>query len=271
MRTATETSCASEALYYGIEPQTASSQTGYKWSFASKTSKADNDALRAAREEVGVATYQRSRSSGMPQASGSGRVQGPTLPKPSDLVIAREDAEDQRMSERDMKRKRSKKEQKERLEDVVGPKEVGKEAMLEKKRATREADRAFRERGDDGLEADESTLMGGGDSFRDRYVLHMHDSLCILINVHRCSGLLKGMLLVRGSRRRNSEPERTVTLRFESVLKLFVRRRKRRWICSCRWRKRNTADHFLLVSLFQSPLGTIDACNIHTNHAYILS
>ncbi|KAJ3549534.1 hypothetical protein NM688_g5167 [Phlebia brevispora] len=51
---------------------------------------------------------------------------------------------------------------------MVGPKEVGKEGMLEKKRARREADRSFRERGDDGFEMDDSTLMGGGDSFQER-------------------------------------------------------------------------------------------------------
>lgn len=39
--------------------------------------------------------------------------------------------------------------------------------MLEKKRARRENDKAFREKGDEGLEADESTLLGGGDSFKD--------------------------------------------------------------------------------------------------------
>jgi hypothetical protein len=70
-----------------------------------------------------------------------------------------------------MKRKRDRAEAKERVEDMVGPKEVGKEGMLEKKRARRETDRAFREKGDDGFEADESTLLGGGDSFRDQYVL----------------------------------------------------------------------------------------------------
>jgi len=51
---------------------------------------------------------------------------------------------------------------------MVGPKEVGRDAMLEKKRARRDGDRAFREKGDDGFEADERTLLGGGDSFRER-------------------------------------------------------------------------------------------------------
>lgn len=40
--------------------------------------------------------------------------------------------------------------------------------MLEKKRARREEDKNFREGKEDaGLEVDERTLLGGGDSFRD--------------------------------------------------------------------------------------------------------
>ena len=57
---------------------------------------------------------------------------------------------------------------KERIEDMVGPKEVGREGMLEKKRARREADRSFREKGDDGFEIDDSILIGGGDSFQQQ-------------------------------------------------------------------------------------------------------
>ncbi|KAI0347903.1 hypothetical protein BDW22DRAFT_1341155 [Trametopsis cervina] len=155
-----------KSLYYGVEPQAASSQTGYKWSFASKASRADAEAVRAARAEVGAATYARSNVG--PSASGSGRLQGPTLPSQSDLIMAREDAESSHLSERDRKRKRDKLDAKDKLEEMVGPKEVGREGMLEKKRARREADRSFREKGDDGFEADDSTLMGGGDSFQER-------------------------------------------------------------------------------------------------------
>ena len=110
-------------------------------------------------------------------------MQGPTLPSQSDLVIAREDADAQRGKDRELKRKRDRKEEKERVEDAVGPKEVGREGMLEKKRARREADKAFRDRGDEGLEADESTLMGGGDSFRDQCVFSSPVS-CSLLPVH---------------------------------------------------------------------------------------
>ena len=41
--------------------------------------------------------------------------------------------------------------------------------MLEKKKLKRENDRDFRERGDEGLEINESTLMGEGDSFKAQY------------------------------------------------------------------------------------------------------
>lgn len=96
---------------------------------------------------------------------------GPTLPSQSDITYGREAAEEARKAEHDYKRKRDRKEEKDRVEDVVGPKEIGKEGMLEKKRARREADRNFREKGDDGFEADETTLMGSGGSFQDAYVL----------------------------------------------------------------------------------------------------
>ncbi|KAI6030982.1 hypothetical protein EDC04DRAFT_3142445 [Pisolithus marmoratus] len=160
-----------ESLYNDPGSLPATKQTTYKWSFASKDSGADEEALRSAREDVGSATYAPGRSSRgageETSGSGSGRTIGPTLPSASDLVLAREVASEYQAIERDLKRKRDRAEAKGRLEDIVGPKEVGREAMLEKKRARRENDRAFREKGDEGFEADESTLLGGGDSFRD--------------------------------------------------------------------------------------------------------
>ncbi|KAF8971869.1 hypothetical protein BDZ97DRAFT_1901515 [Flammula alnicola] len=146
--------------YDGIEPGSipATVNTSYKWSFASKKSRADDDALRAAREEVGAATYGHDSLNGNARAGSSGRVQGPAMPSASDLTLAREFATE----------RRDKNGPKERIEDMVGPKPVGREAMLEKKRARREGDRTFREKGDEGLELDESTLMGGGDSFKEQ-------------------------------------------------------------------------------------------------------
>jgi len=153
----------SESLYAGIDPSTvtATSQTAYKWSFASKKTRADDEALRNAKEQIAAATYNLESS----QAS-RGRVLGPTLPSASDRTYAREEAAAQEQEERVYKRKRDKMEAKERVEDMVGPREVGREGMMEKKRARREADRDFREKGDEGLEADETTLLGGGDSFK---------------------------------------------------------------------------------------------------------
>jgi len=159
-----------KSLYAGVDPskQSARSQTAYKWAFASKGTKAEDDALQAARAEVGAATYGADqRPSSTTPGSGSGkRVQGPTLPPHADRILAREAAEEQAVAEHEYQRKRDKAEARERVEDMVGPREVGRERMLEKKRERREGDRAFREKGDEGLEVDEGTLMGGGDSFK---------------------------------------------------------------------------------------------------------
>lgn len=159
--------------YEGIDSfaSQASDQTGYKWSL--KRTRADNDALQTARQEISAATNVRENTS-HPTASGSsssggGRVLGPTLPSASDLTLARESAAEWGEKERAYQRKREKGEARDRIEDMVGPKPVGREAMLEKKQARREGDRTFRERGDDGMDLDESTTMGGGDSFRERY------------------------------------------------------------------------------------------------------
>jgi len=148
--------------------------TGYKWGFASKTSRADTEAIRAARQEV-----ESSRRRG---TASKPRVLGPSLPSQADRVLAEEEAEERRAAELQRKRKRERAEDKDRVEDMVGPKEIGKAGMLEKKRVKRENDKAFREKGDDGfVEADDKTLMGGGDSFRERWAsfgpLHLCQSV----------------------------------------------------------------------------------------------
>ncbi|OSD00918.1 hypothetical protein PYCCODRAFT_1478921 [Trametes coccinea BRFM310] len=154
------------SIYAGVaRAPSASSQTAYKWSFASKASDADHKALRAAREEIDNATWNRSQSGPGP-SSGGGRVIGPAMPSSSDRILAQEAADEYRAAEREYQRKRERKEAKERLEEIVGPKEPGRAGQLEKKKAQREANRAYREKGDEGLEVDESTLMGGGDSFQ---------------------------------------------------------------------------------------------------------
>ncbi|KAI9462406.1 hypothetical protein BJY52DRAFT_1222021 [Lactarius psammicola] len=154
-----------KSLYAGIDPskQSANSQTAYKWSFASKRTRAEDEALLAARAEVGAATYHISdEPSSRSGDGGSKRVQGPSLPPQADRILAREAAEERAAAERDYQRKRDRAEARERVEDMVGPREVGRERMLEKKRERREGDRAFREKGDEGLEIDEGTLLGGG-------------------------------------------------------------------------------------------------------------
>ncbi|KAF9443278.1 hypothetical protein P691DRAFT_843329 [Macrolepiota fuliginosa MF-IS2] len=163
----------SRKYYEGIDSSVAqaSDQTAFKWSFTSKQTRADGDALRAAREEISAATNAREQSSSAtsPGSSSSrARMMGPTLPSASDLTFAREYAAEQQEKERLYQRKRDKAEARDRVEEMVGPKAVGREAMLEKKQLRRENDRAFRERGDEGLDLDESTTMGGGDSFQDR-------------------------------------------------------------------------------------------------------
>ncbi|KAH8997548.1 hypothetical protein EDB92DRAFT_1793014 [Lactarius akahatsu] len=158
-----------KSLYAGIDPssQSATSQTAYKWSFASKRTRAEDEALQAARAEVGAATYRAGDEPSSRTGDGSNkRVQGPSLPLQADRVLAREAAEEQAATERNYQRKRDKAEARDRVEDMVGPREVGRERMLEKKRERREGDRAFREKGDEGLEIDEGTLLGGGNSFK---------------------------------------------------------------------------------------------------------
>jgi hypothetical protein len=177
--------------------QSATSQTAYKWAFASKRTKADNDALQVARTEVGAATYGVDNGPQPTTSGGDGsvkRIQGPTLPPQADRILAREDAEERAAAERGYQRKRDKAEARERIEDMVGPREVGRERMLEKKRDRREGDRAFREKGDEGLDIDEKTLMGGGDSFKAQCVpplaspnsyAYSDTKSCATVSLHR--------------------------------------------------------------------------------------
>jgi hypothetical protein len=168
-----------ETYYDGINSASipATINTAYKWSFASKKNRADDNALRIAREEVGAATYGQEplappvapHEEG-PSSRPGGRIQGPAMPPGFDLTLAREQAAEHREEERTYKRKRDKMDTNDRIEEMVGPKAVGREGMLEKKKLKRENDRDFREKGgDEGLEIDEKSLMGGGDSFKAQY------------------------------------------------------------------------------------------------------
>lgn len=237
-----------EPLYAGVDPskQPATSQTAYKWAFASKRTKAENDALQAARTDVGAATYGVDNRP-PPTASGDGsvkRVQGPTMPPPADRILAREDAEEKAATEREYQRKRDKAEARERIEDMVGPREVGRERMLEKKRERREGDRAFREKGDEGLDVDEGTLMGGGDSFKAQWVPLHHPPRTLTdtnrVQPFRFTELLAEMLRVRGlsrSARRRDQRRASGRLR-------YVKRTRQLWTCSCRWLSKSMDNRY---------------------------
>lgn len=99
-----------------------------------------------------------------PSLPSSSRTLGPVLPSASDLTLQREAALESAQQDRRAANKRVR----ERVEDEdggIGPKAVGREGMMEKKRARREDDRAMRDRKEDGgLEMREDVLMGAGSS-----------------------------------------------------------------------------------------------------------
>jgi hypothetical protein len=174
-------------------------------------------------------------------------VQGPTLPSHVDHILAREAAEEQAAAEREYQRKRDKAEARERIEDVVGPREVGRERMLEKKRERRESDRTFRERGDEGLEMDEGTLMGGGDSFKAQLVFpissptSLRSSCC---RQRKCTIICETELLAGMQRVRNGMLHaKTKYLRHRSAGRPCGKGTRRRWICSCRWPSRSSGSN----------------------------
>ena len=97
------------------------------------------------------------------------------MPSESDRQFAKERETELAAIEREAVRKRDRQEQRDRIEDQFGPKEVGREGMLEKKRVQRESNKAVRDAKDDaGLEVNDRDLMGGGDSFQAMSVLDIH-------------------------------------------------------------------------------------------------
>ncbi|OCB86227.1 hypothetical protein A7U60_g6817 [Sanghuangporus baumii] len=171
-----------QKTYYSGEAarsQPAVAQTGHRWSFTEKSTRSDKAAIDAARRAVEAATSNKDPEdtdtiANVPTTSHgsrgeSSRMIGPTLPSASDRVLSREAQEEAQSAERNYERRRARQEDKNRTEEIVGPKEQGREGMLEKKKMRREADRAARDAKDDTLgEYDDSTLMGGGDSFQAR-------------------------------------------------------------------------------------------------------
>ncbi|GJJ13105.1 hypothetical protein Clacol_007355 [Clathrus columnatus] len=160
-------------LYYpdNTTPPSSNLITSYKWSFADNNSQLEKEQLKKIREVVGSDTYGPSPAvtvSGS-DTQRSGRISGPSLPSGSDLQLAREVADSLTAGERLAKRKRENREDRDRLEEMVGPKDVGKERMLEMKRVKREGDRSYREGKDEGgYEVSEDVLMGSGSSFKER-------------------------------------------------------------------------------------------------------
>lgn len=159
----------SRRLYDGVDP-TAVKQTAYKWKFVDREGgKSDREAMQRVRSVVAEETYGPAVA-GSSSSSSSGRILGPTLPTAADLQMAREDSQELAASERVAGRKRARAEERDRVEDMVGPREVGREAVLEKKRARREADKSFRDAKDDDADLDADALMTG-DSFQAACVL----------------------------------------------------------------------------------------------------
>lgn len=99
-------------------------------------------------------------------------IQGPFLPgrsgPSSDRQFDRELDAERLDRERRASRKRAREEDNEHVEDVIGPKAVGREGALEAKRAKRENDRAFREREAEDDFGDD--FLMGGDSFKSRCI-----------------------------------------------------------------------------------------------------
>lgn len=154
------------------------------------------------------------------------------------MQLAREEADSKNAANNLLKRKREKLEDKGRLEDLVGPKEVGREGMLEKKRAKRESDRAVRDARDDGgLEVSEDVLMGGGGSFKERSVIHIK-SRSQRIPHRACLGSLSGMPPgpdLGQTKRLNEMYERRSEV---SVLNRLESGIGRPWRCSSKWPKK---------------------------------
>jgi hypothetical protein len=95
----------------------------------------------------------------------STRALGPSPPH-ADWMLAGE-AEERRVVGLQQKRIREYAEDKDRAKDTVDSEEISEAGMLEKRGQTRQG-QDF-QRGDDGsMEVDEGTLMGSGDSFRQR-------------------------------------------------------------------------------------------------------
>jgi len=157
----------SDDIYQGRQA-TSDTQTSYQWSFAKNKSKIDPNALKSIRDDVQAETNGRAQLSNENDASRArSKVQGPSLPSASDMQYVREVADDLKTRSMQASRRHDRTEQRERVDELVGPKESGREGMLEKKRVARESDKSYRDAKDDGaLEFNDNDLLGGSDSFK---------------------------------------------------------------------------------------------------------
>jgi len=169
-----------EMYYEGVQAadNPPSASTSYKWSFTNNLQVNSKD-LRLARERVNEATRgSMASASGGP---GNRAVQGPFLPGRSTLSSDRQyDREldtERQDRERRASRKRAREEENDHIEDVIGPKSIGREGTLEAKRARRENDRTFREKEAEDDFGDD--FLMGGDSFKSRYIHELHR--CIIL------------------------------------------------------------------------------------------
>ena len=189
----------SSKYYQGTSQEAASSSTSYKWAFASGDRVSEKD-IKSTREAVRNATTHSMPSSDRP-------IQGPTLPgsstagpSTSDKQWEREQLEEKQERDRRASRKRARVEENDKIEDAIGPREVGRERLQENKRARRENDRAFREKdGEPDIDAD--ALMGG-DSFQARLVSSMRGH-SIVIN-------LFGRMAQRDAARKRFDEKRNI-------------------------------------------------------------
>jgi hypothetical protein len=142
----------SKELYRGV---TGRSHTAFKWSFSGSDSK--QESKRDTNRDEGTSSH----------SGSSRRAVGPTMPSSADRQLAAEYAEEQAAKERKAARHKDRVETRERIEEMVGPKESGREGMLEKKKVQRENAKSHRDAKDEGgLELDDDVLMGGSDSFK---------------------------------------------------------------------------------------------------------
>ncbi|KAJ9121621.1 hypothetical protein QFC22_002241 [Naganishia vaughanmartiniae] len=173
--------CTLPAQYYKPQASTAqpsSSQTAYKWSFATNRSKVNKDELARMREDVDRLTNSSSRGSGT--SAPARPTVGPSLPPgargrdvgpafPSTMFSAnhtdRQLALENKAENATRDRKHERKAAYERADDMV-PRAGGREGKLEERRAANEENKKYRERdAASGFEVDENTLMGTGSSF----------------------------------------------------------------------------------------------------------